>query len=441
MAQEKCTADEFISLIEQHGVAGTARILGVNERNVYSRRKRLEREIGRKITSPHGPGKNPDSPSAPPTAKPRYRLRLDGTFEEVEPPPAAPTGEIERLRATVSRLRGELKQALRESADDSHVRQAIFSLAESPGEVPDWVIDTHPASGSAGIPMTIWSDWHWAEVVRPTEVSGLNEYNLVVAHDRVRRLVGRIVDLCFEHMVNPSYPGIVVCLGGDMISGEIHQELAESNELSTAPALMDLLGVLIWAIGVMAERFGRVFVPCVVGNHGRMTAKPRAKGRVHSSFEWILYQMLERHFLNDDRVRFMVPGEADAPFSVAGHRYLLTHGDSLGVKGGDSFIGLLGPIARGTIKLRVSEAQIGRDFDTLVMGHWHQALWLPGAVVNGTLKGYDEFARLFLRARYQPPTQLLWFVHPKHGSTFHIPVFVDESRVADAPWVTWPEAA
>lgn len=347
--------------------------------------------------------------------------------------------ETYRLRETVKTLRAQLQAAEKQSLSDAVVREAIMGLAQQQPSPPDWVVEARADTGTSGIPCTLWSDWHWAEVVRPEEVAGVNEFNIEIAHERVHRLVDRIIDLCFRHMVNPVYPGIVVCLGGDIINGQIHDELIDTAAMPVAPSLIDVQGVLIWALTQMADHFGRVFVPCVVGNHGRMTMKPRSKGRVHSSFEWLLYCQLERHFRDDPRIRFSIPGEADAHFMIAGHRYMLTHGDSLGVKGGDGIIGVLGPIARGAIKTRVSEAQIGRDFDTVLMGHWHQLLWLPGAIVNGALKGYDEYARLFLRARYQPPSQALWFTHPKHGITYQVPIYLGEARTADQQWLTWAE--
>jgi hypothetical protein len=122
------------------------------------------------------------------------------------------------------------------------------------------------------------------------------------------------------------------------------------------------------------------------------------------------------------------------------HRYLLTHGDSLGVKGGDGLIGALGPIMRGTIKLNRQESQIGRDFDTAIMGHWHQYLTLPGLIVNNSLKGYDEFSHLALRAPYSRPSQALWFTHPEHGITAHWQVYLEGRKRferASDEWVTW----
>jgi hypothetical protein len=236
-----------------------------------------------------------------------------------------------------------------------------------------------------------------------------------------------------------SYPGIVICLGGDMMTGDIHDELRENSWATPQQSVNDLTDVLASAIDAMATKFGRVFLPCVVGNHGRGTLKPRAKGRVYTSHEWLIYNNLERHFKRTKSVRFFISLETDAHFKIYGHRFLLTHGDALGVKGGDGIIGSLGPIARGAVKVGRSEAQIGRDFDTLLMGHWHQRMAPPGVIANGALIGYNEFARIHLRARYERPSQQLFFAHPEHGLTAMLPIYLEPRRKAneDKEWVAW----
>ncbi len=288
----------------------------------------------------------PIKPSSIPGEKPRYRLKADGTIEDVSgrvisptapaSAPEMPLADRQRiaLEDQVKALRAELKAVHRSELSADSIRAEVYGIASAVLTSPDWLVEDRIGGSAPGVPVTIWSDWHWGEVIRPEEVAGVNRFDSDIARARLRRLVERTIDLCFNHMVRPEYPGIVICLGGDMITGEIHQELAESNDQKTLPALLDLLGEITQALTIMADRFGKVFVPCVVGNHGRATLKPRAKGRVHTSYEWHLYNLLERHFRNDDRVTFLIPGETDAHFRVYGHRYMLTHGDALGVKGG-----------------------------------------------------------------------------------------------------------
>ena len=118
---------------------------------------------------------------------------------------------------------------------------------------------------------------------------------------------------------------------------------------------------------------------------------------------------------------------------------LLTHGDRMGVKGGDGIIGALGPIARGAIKIGNSYRHVGVDFDFILGGHYHQLFWLPNAIFNGCVKGYDEYARLVLRAGYERPTQALFFVHPEHGITARWAVYLEGRKKAhaDKVWVGW----
>jgi hypothetical protein len=229
-----------------------------------------------------------------------------------------------------------------------------------------------------------------------------------------------------------------------MISGGIHDELRETNEGPIQVTLLEVQEQLIMGLTAVADVFGKVFVPCVVGNHGRMTLKPRAKNRVFESYEWNLYCQLERHFRNDKRIQFLIPSDTDAHFSVLGHRFMLTHGDALGVKGGDGIIGALGPIARGTLKVGRSESQVGRDFDTLIICHWHTYIPRGEAVpviVNGALKGYDEFARTFLRARFSRASQAFFLVNGKYGITAQWQIFlqpqIKNENDRGTSWVSW----
>lgn len=54
----------------------------------------------------------------------------------------------------------------------------------------------------------------------------------------------------------------------------------------------------------------------------------------------------------------------------------------------------LGPIIRGDHKKRSRNSQIDLGYDTLLLGHWHQLIMLQRLIVNGSLKGYDEYAAL-----------------------------------------------
>lgn len=344
-------------------------------------------------------------------------------------------GRLAELESEVRTLRSAMAAAKQEALDAEYVKRKILKMAAEPVDPPQWLVPKRFPKHSPGVPTLFASDWHWAEVVDPLQIGGVNEYNLEIAHRRARRMIETTIDLLNNHMVNPSYPGIVFALGGDMVSGDIHEELMATNEVEIMPTVLDLFGVLCWCIEKLADHFGKVFVPCVSGNHGRNTHKIRAKGRNHTSFDWLLYCFLAKRFENDKRISFLIPNGPDALYKIYEHRYLLTHGDQF--RGGDGMIGALGPIIRGDHKKRSRQTQIGATYDTMLLGHWHQLIQLQRLIVNGSLKGYDEYA-FSNNFGFEPPRQALWITHPSHGITFSMPVNVDEPRPApSANWISW----
>lgn len=346
---------------------------------------------------------------------------------------------LDKLNQALKKENKALRDANEDAQDLFNQIQELLSYVPEP---PEWLSKLRTAT-TRGIPVTVWSDWHYGEVIRKAETNGINSFNTAIAKARVQKLVDVTIDLAFNHMGNAKaeYPGIVVCLGGDMIGGDIHEELANTNEVTTQVAMFEVADLLTAALLKMADAFGAVFVPCVVGNHGRGTRKPHFKGKVNTSNELVVYKMVAKRLENDKRFTFLIPPEADAFFNVFGHRFILTHGDNLGVKGGDGIIGAIGPIIRGTLKLHSSQAAIGKDFDTALICHWHTFIPLPEVIVNGALKGYDEFARLVLRAKPRAPSQTLFFVHPAHGITATWEVYLErrysKSVARKSDWVSW----
>jgi hypothetical protein len=235
------------------------------------------------------------------------------------------------------------------------------------------------------------SDLHWGEVVFPTQLGGVNQYNLEIAHKRMDYTVETAIHLL--NILDPGmrYPGIVCALGGDMISGDIHEELATTNDLPTMPTVLDLRDKLIGALVRQADVFGRVFVPCVSGNHGRNTKKIQAKNRNHTSFDWLLYNLIAHDLRHDKRITFQIPGRQWTPlFRIFNTRFLLTHGDQF--RGGDGIIGPIGPLFRGNQKKLARNSAVDMAYDVMMCGHWHQYIQLARLLVNGSMKGYDEYA-------------------------------------------------
>lgn len=373
------------------------------------------------------------------TMRDRYRegIRLLAKSGEEAPEPNHEE-EAQILRERVRSLETMLRTNNRDTLSAEYIKKQIIKLADTPVTPPNWVL-APVKKGEPGVPVTMWSDWHLGETVRSEEVNGVNEYNLSVAHARVQRLVGGTIDMLTNYTVHTKpYPGIVVCLGGDMVSGDIHEELRETNERPTMAVVVEAVGILRWAIATLADRFGRVFVPCVAGNHGRTSGKPKHANRNWTNFDWLIYQFLAKSFEGDSRVHFLIGEGADVIFSVFGHRYLLTHGDNL-AKGGDGQIGHFGPVIRGSQRRQVRNQAVNQEFDTMICGHYHSLTMTPRFIVNGSLVGPGAFSHN-LAFSFEKPQQALWMSHQNKGVTICMPVFLEDGSPykGEAPdWVSW----
>ncbi|WP_173043809.1 hypothetical protein [Bosea sp. ANAM02] len=347
------------------------------------------------------------------------------------------------LQDEVTSLRKQLKAQQREDLDTEAVRLLLGRIAAAQSAPPRWTIEPgmKRGSGTPEVPVTVWSDWHIPEVVSLSETAGKNEYNPDIAEARVRRLVASTISLARRHGPG-EYPGIVVNLLGDFVSGGLHPELAKTDAEEVLPSVLRCVDLLIWGLRQIADAFGQVYVPCTSGNHGRATQKPEFKRYIFKNYDWLIYQLVARAFEGDRRLVFDIPDTNEVHYRVFGQRYLAMHGDMLGVKGGDGIIGSLGPIARGETKVGKQAAALGQDYDVLVIGHWHQMIWLPRVIVSNTLKGWDEYARSALRAPPTPPSQPLWFVHPRRGITSRWEIRVDEPGAGQGEeWVSFRRAA
>ena len=404
---------EFMRIWQEQGGSPTrvARVLKIELRNVLTRRRAVEARTGMVLSCPK---KHDTTPIA-------------GQIRDINAEHVARIAELEAA----------LRVSRRETLDEEYVKSKIFKIATLAPTPPDWVLKPSKGHGRLGVPSLLWSDWHWGEVVDPSQIANVNSYNLEIAHQRARRLVQTTIDLLTTWMVKPQYPGIVVNLGGDMVSGDIHEELTATNEAEIMPVLLDLQGVLEECIGLLADRFGRVYLPCVAGNHGRNTFKIRAKGRNFTSFDWLLYCFLAKRFEKDKRVAWLIPNGPDAHYAVYGHRYLLTHGDQF--RGGDGMIGHIGPVKRGQRKKQSRNAEIDLQFDTMLHGHFHT--YSPGRRIigNGSLVGYSEYSNAG-NFEFEPPIQALWLTHPDHGITYHMPIYLSDPKPQPAAdWVSWPK--
>lgn len=343
----------------------------------------------------------------------------------------AAAAELEAMRRERDRIaleRDEYRKRLRATAQDlakaERLREFLFGITNPALSVPKWTVEPGGKKSSPHIPVLFASDFQWGEVIRAGNMGGLNEFNSQIAERRYRLLIDRAVDISLAHLPRNKYAGIVYLRGGDMISGEIHADLAESNDLKSVPAVRSLVAVEQHGIEILAETFGKVYVISVPGNHGRTTHKPQSKRGAIDNFDTLSAWWLESIFKGDPRVSFYTPESGDAVFNIFGDRYLLTHGDRIGSRGGEGFVGPAATITRGMKRTTDVYAKTGVTLAGMFVGHFHVALELEYGWSNGSLPGYSEYARDG-RMTPAPPEQWLIYFHPRYGATSRWPILLE----------------
>lgn len=290
--------------------------------------------------------------------------------------------QLQIVQAQNRRLERELKFAREHSAADNAMAALIEQIRERVGngtKAPKRysVPRLKPQKGKvlAGVPTLMLSDVHYGEVVDPAQVEGLNEYNMEIAEKRLQRVFNKTLELLFRHQSGQSYEAATCIFGGDMLSGNIHDELRNTNDAPILETIVELAKLLEWGVLQLAENFPFVYVPCVIGNHGRIDKKPSAKNKVKDNYDWLLYQWvkhtIEARLGDKCNVHMDISTAADLGYSQYGTRYLLTHGDQFKSAGGVG--GIFPALMKTDYRKRKRSIQTGRGgYDYLVMGHWHQ---------------------------------------------------------------------
>ena len=181
-----------------------------------------------------------------------------------------------------------------------------------------------------------------------------------------------------------------------MFSGNIHDELRESNEMGITKCIVQYYQFVTGLIESYAKLYKKIYIDCVVGNHARTTMKFQFKEKGISNYEYILYAFIQDHFKGSDNVEVNF-GDSPVLFTTVGEqRWKIEHGDRF--KGGSAFVSPLSTVIRDNFKDQAIFGATGQNFDATIMGHWHiGGLWyLPGTVspvyFNPSMIGPNEYA-------------------------------------------------
>ena len=270
------------------------------------------------------------------------------------------------------------------------------------------------------------SDLHVEEPVNPASVNGLNEFSLAIAGRDLASIGHSVRWLLDMHRERFDIDKLVVWLGGDLLTGHIHEDLAETAELSPVQAIAWLFERLGLVLDFFAEdpRTLEIVVPCSIGNHGRTTKERRVSTAIDHSFEWLLYYMLASKYAGHPKIRVIVPQGALTYLDVGPLVMRLTHGDTVGFQGGVG--GITIPINKA-----IAQWNVAKRADLTVMGHWHQYMSLEHLIVNGSLVGYSPYS-IQIRAGFEVSRQAFALIDESRGKCCSTPIWMPRRLQANA---------
>lgn len=242
--------------------------------------------------------------------------------------------EIRRQNRNLGKQQAEIEEL-------NEILNLLRSIEDAAPPIPTWMEKPINDGGiKKGIPTLFLSDLHLGETVNPHEMQFYNAYNREIAEQRMQHTIDTALMLCDDYVSGIDFDGFCLPLGGDILSGDIHMELAKTNADTVFDEIVHWVPILASAIMRVHERYGKVYLPCVVGNHDRNPANHRtpAKRRAKDALTWVIYHWLQDKLGDVEGIQFQITESMDLSYKLYDTTYLLTHGDQF--SGGSGIAGI-----------------------------------------------------------------------------------------------------
>jgi hypothetical protein len=257
------------------------------------------------------------------------------------------------------------------------------------------------------------SDWHVGERVDSHSVCGLNEYSPDIARLRAQNFFNNSLSLIEKERSQRDIDDCVLWLGGDLITGYIHEELEESNHLSPTEEIILCQELIESGLNLIKSEVQNVTVVCNYGNHGRTGKKKRISTGAKNSYEWLLYQHMANRRAD---VNWHVSSGYFAYLNVYDFLLRFHHGDGIKYQGG------IGGVTVPLIKF-VGRANTQRRATLDIVGHFHTLTFHSSFVVNGSLIGVTPYS-VSSGFPYERPQQGFLLIDAEHGVVSQAPILV-----------------
>ena len=270
------------------------------------------------------------------------------------------------------------------------------------------------------VPIILYSDWHVGEVVDPKTVNGMNKYNPEICEKRVKTCFENSMRLIEKEGQDVFIDKVVIWLGGDFVSGYIHEEFMESNSMSPVEEVTFSKRLLRGGLDMFANnsKIKEVIVCCNVGNHARTSQRMKIATSHKNSYESMLYYDLKDYYSGCDKMKFYIPEGNIGYVDVFGYVIRHFHGHEVVFRGGIG--GITTPLVKKILKFDTQ-----RPADYNIMGHYHTYYEATRTcLINGSTVGFNTYGQ-YIGATPEPPVQGFRLLDTKRGFTAKYPIFCE----------------
>lgn len=347
----------------------------------------------------------------------RHRTAADMPANVAPTKPVDPVARAEAARgaSALRREHAELVERVRE-AD----KRAAFSSALAACPLPPIPRRELRSGLREATAVALFSDVHCEERVLAGDTPIGNTYSLPIAAVRIGRFFSGVEWLIAKERHGTKIRDLVLWLGGDLMSGHIHEENLETSAAPPIQTMLWLYPRVVAGIDQLAADAGlvNISVVCSYGNHGRDTRRAMHATGAHHSYEWGMYQRLSDHYAKHPKVRVSADPSEHQYVKVYDYDLHFHHGHRVQYNGGSGGI---------TIPLNKAVAAWDRvrRCDYHHFGHFHQYIDTGNIVVNGSVIGYNAYA-MGIKAMPEAPAQAFYLLDSKRGKTAKSPVWVSE---------------
>lgn len=317
-------------------------------------------------------------------------------------------------------LRSKYEALLKRGAATEQLVEIAASLAPQSYSPAPSIVSSKPHAGKPQSAVLMLTDTHVGATVSPRQTLGFGGYNFDIFLRRLKFLESGVESILTGH-VSTAVPELVVCLGGDMINGNLNHSAEAAQTTTLFQQFYGAGHAISQFLRNISRLVPKVRVYTAVGNHPRWgTQKRMPTDNRYSNLDHFLYAYIQALTRDLPSVEWTLNTQPFAIFDVQNFWFHLSHGDHL--RGGDKALGI--PNHAVARMVASTSALYGKNNlpspHYYLVGHLHRSIALPHArgsvVINGGFPGLDGYG---LMSGFNPvdPSQTLFLVHEKFGKT------------------------